>query len=110
MQWIVSFTGDNQFNGDVKAIENGKSMFLANRVQAASILVKDDNIFFTGIVAAKYKSKVYLLKDMWTSTDESQSHIFLVNNIDYSYYVLMFLYKRDETHKAKANQKHMLQL
>lgn len=60
MNILTSFTGDNQFVGDVKALENGRDMYLAHKVQAASILIKDGHVFFTGMVDARYKHKVFL--------------------------------------------------
>lgn len=52
------FLGDNQFTKDIKAVSKGNAMFHGNRVQACSVTVKDNSIYFTGIVGAAMKNKV----------------------------------------------------
>uniref|UniRef100_A0A8W8L374 Uncharacterized protein n=1 Tax=Magallana gigas TaxID=29159 RepID=A0A8W8L374_MAGGI len=50
--------GDKQFTKDIKAVSKGNAMFQGNRVQACSVTVKDNSIYFTGIVGAAMKNKV----------------------------------------------------
>lgn len=39
-------------------MSKGNAMFQGNRVQACSVTVKDNSIYFTGIVGAAMKNKV----------------------------------------------------
>lgn len=40
------------------AVSKGNAMFHGNRVQACSVTVKDNSIYFTGIVGAAMKNEV----------------------------------------------------
>lgn len=56
--------GEKQFTTDIKAVSKGNSMFQGNRVQTCSVTVKDNSIYFTGIVgtAMKYKGSQWVQK------------------------------------------------
>uniref|UniRef100_A0A8W8MGU3 Uncharacterized protein n=1 Tax=Magallana gigas TaxID=29159 RepID=A0A8W8MGU3_MAGGI len=50
--------GEKQFTKDIKAVSKGNGMFQGNRMQACSVPLKDNSIFFTGIVGTAMKNKV----------------------------------------------------
>eukprot|EP00105_Crassostrea_gigas_P029744 XP_011451771.1 PREDICTED: uncharacterized protein LOC105345344 [Crassostrea gigas] len=56
--FVYRMAGDKQFTKDIKAVSKGNAMFQGNRVQACSVTVKDNSIYFTGIVGAAMKNKV----------------------------------------------------
>ncbi|XP_062587298.1 uncharacterized protein LOC134248928 [Saccostrea cucullata] len=58
--FVYRIAGDKQFTKDIKAVSKGSAMFQGNRVQACSVVVKENDIFFTGIVGAAMKNKVSL--------------------------------------------------
>lgn len=53
----LPYGSDNQFTKDTKAVSKDNVMFKGNRVQTCSVTVKDNSIYFRGIVVAAMKNK-----------------------------------------------------
>ena len=57
--FVLRMACDNQQAGDIKALKKGQQLLDSLRVQACSMLLQDKYVYFTGIIKAAMKKKVY---------------------------------------------------